>query len=60
MKFNIGDTVRLKSGGPLMTIESEINGRFWCSWFDEKKQFKKETFPPETLEADDGAPPRVR
>jgi len=34
-----GDVVTLKSGGPLMTIEKrETDGRFWCTWFNEKKQ----------------------
>jgi uncharacterized protein YodC (DUF2158 family) len=34
-KFKTGDIVRLKSGGPSMTVESvsEVNGRIWCQWF---------------------------
>lgn len=35
-----GDVVRLKSGGPLMTIqECEEEGRYFCVWFsgDEPK-----------------------
>jgi uncharacterized protein YodC (DUF2158 family) len=38
MSFQIGDTVELKSGGPLMTIsrlESEMGVlRAHCQWFD--------------------------
>lgn len=29
-----GDTVRLKSGGPLMTIQSWTGNFCNCSWFD--------------------------
>ncbi len=33
--FNIGDTVRLKSGGPIMTVGAvdEAEGNCWCKWF---------------------------
>jgi uncharacterized protein YodC (DUF2158 family) len=38
MEFNIGDTVQLKSGGPVMTVESrEGNGSLWCVWFSTTK-----------------------
>ena len=31
----VGDTVRLKSGGPVMTVlDPEEDGEFWCAWFD--------------------------
>ena len=35
--MEIGDTVRLKSGGPVMTINniSSVTGGFLCSWFTE-------------------------
>jgi uncharacterized protein YodC (DUF2158 family) len=39
--FNIGDLVCLKSGGPVMTVESVAPSRgsygsdyYWCCWFD--------------------------
>lgn len=39
MDFEIGDTVVLKSGGPLMTV-TDIDGEMVsCTWF-EKKQDK--------------------
>jgi uncharacterized protein YodC (DUF2158 family) len=58
--FKVGDTVRLKSGGPLMTIESIApypggGLRAFCVWFEKNEQ-KRGNFPPEALEADDGSP----
>lgn len=29
-----GDTVQLKSGGPVMTIENVTDGVAMCSWFN--------------------------
>lgn len=57
MDFKVGDTVRLKSGGPLMTIEffSE-DGDAFCVWFS-KDEDKRNGFPPQTLKSDDGKPP---
>lgn len=44
-KFNTGDVVKLKSGGPKMTVVqvgelSEFDTRIhvWCTWFDEGKE----------------------
>jgi len=47
-----GDTVQLKSGGPLMTIASYDGKRnFYCLWFtkDEDK-VRDGFFPPDSLE----------
>lgn len=54
MTFKAGDTVKLKSGGPLMTVESVGETQFdgpgvWCVWF-EKNTKKSDTFSPEVLE----------
>lgn len=46
----VGDVVRLKSGGPKMTVvtisktqlDSELS--VWCEWFDEKNKAQKNTF----------------
>jgi uncharacterized protein YodC (DUF2158 family) len=50
-----GDVVRLKSGGPRMTLvevaEHEIYGlRVWCEWFGEKKMPQKGDFAPTLVE----------
>jgi uncharacterized protein YodC (DUF2158 family) len=53
-----GDTVRLKSGGPLMTIDSveQINGRTvaHCIWFDKGIE-KRGSYPEAALDEDDGS-----
>ena len=59
-EFAKGDTVRLKSGGPIMTIET-IDARAysgegapkdhaWCQWF-EKTKLETGVFPLSSLEA---------
>ncbi|HBO8836169.1 TPA: DUF2158 domain-containing protein [Pseudomonas aeruginosa] len=51
--FNVGDIVRLKSGGPDMTVQTlpEVGGRlFTCQWFAGKK-LENGRFPGESLEA---------
>jgi len=54
--FQIGDTVRLKSGGPLMTYEGAggLSGVI-CSWFDGGK-LNRQGFTLATLER--ARPPR--
>ncbi len=44
--LNIGDTVELKSGGPVMTIDrrSLVPGKVWCSWFDSNNQRQEREF----------------
>jgi uncharacterized protein YodC (DUF2158 family) len=53
-EFKKGDTVRLKSGGPLMTITATERGKAWVSWFDKNETQKDSVFDLETIEADDG------
>lgn len=59
MSFEPGDTVRLKSGGPLMTVEqvgkAGMTGEdtVWCVWFEKvgSRQARQEaTFRPTSLE----------
>ena len=51
--FRPGDVVRLKSGGPRMTVESvnDFYGetRVHCSWFEKTKKLS-DTFAPTALE----------
>jgi uncharacterized protein YodC (DUF2158 family) len=54
--FKPGDVVRLKSGGPAMTVMHEDTlGNAACQWF-EKNQLKSGSFPEAVLEA--AKPPR--
>ena len=40
--LNIGDVVRLKSGGPLMTVNKLAgDGDVWCLWFDYSGEHSK-------------------
>jgi uncharacterized protein YodC (DUF2158 family) len=49
--FNLGDTVCLRSGGPVMTInEKGQGGSLVCVWFA-GDEVKHHTFRPEALEA---------
>ena len=55
MTFKVGDPVRLKSGGNLMTVEALLpTGYVRCQWFDEKRVLKNGRFPSESLTHDDG------
>lgn len=54
--FQVGDVVRLKSGGPKMTV-TQVGANattrlssVWCTWFVSTKQ-EEGTFPVEAVEA---------
>jgi uncharacterized protein YodC (DUF2158 family) len=32
--FNVGDVVKLKSGGPNMTVDNASSSRITCMWFE--------------------------
>ncbi len=58
MSFEPGDMVRLKSGGPTMTVEQvgkkSMTGEdaIWCVWFEKvgnKQVVQRDTFPPVVL-----------
>jgi len=53
-EFKVGDTVRLKSGGPLMTIMiTNYDGKrhFYCQWFTKDEDKVREGyFPPDSLQ----------
>jgi uncharacterized protein YodC (DUF2158 family) len=66
MSFKAGEVVRLKSGGPKMTVtqvgKKAMTGEsaVWCVWFEGTKKHE-DTFAPEALEAVNGGggTPRV-
>jgi uncharacterized protein YodC (DUF2158 family) len=50
---SVGDVVRLKSGGPAMTVDQLQNSSLgiptaWCSWFDGMKKVTGD-FPVSSL-----------
>ena len=57
-EFKAGDTVRLKSGGPLMTIKSAdgLDDSILCEWFDKDDKPQVKSFKASSLTADDGGP----
>ncbi len=53
MDLKVGDTVRLKSGGPLMTVMKVSEGEVWTCWFDGIKKENRGSYPAETLVSDE-------
>ena len=59
-EFKVGDLVRLKSGGPDMTVEMdaasnyERKGQIRCVWFEGNKKMQND-FVPGTLKKADSA-----
>jgi len=50
-KFKPGNTVRLKSGGPVMTVEGHTQGgRVSCRWFDPTGKLQNATFEEAVLD----------
>jgi len=53
MAFKVGDVVKLKSGGPLMTVtivgEKYGMAIAFCAWFEGTKNMSAD-FPPDSLE----------
>jgi uncharacterized protein YodC (DUF2158 family) len=56
-ELRVGDTVRLKSGGPLMTIEGFDSGvgeqKAQCVWIESNTE-KRSSYIPAVLAFDDG------
>lgn len=59
MEFVPGNLVRLKSGGPLMTVEkiertmTSSSAEVWCVWSEKvgpRNEVKRDTFAPVLLE----------
>ena len=49
--FLVGDNVRLKAGGPVMTVQSRVEQLVLCVWMDETGRVHRQTFSPRELEA---------
>jgi uncharacterized protein YodC (DUF2158 family) len=50
-QFKVGDVVRLKSGGPQMTVkEVRRDGKLACIWFDDKNKHDGGVFVSEMLD----------
>jgi uncharacterized protein YodC (DUF2158 family) len=54
--MKVGDTVRLKSGSPLMTIRAIEGDEATCDWVDAKGQAQSKLYPLTSLIEDDGMP----
>ena len=51
--YDVGDVVKLKSGGPKMTVEKIDEDEFiHCVWFDEMNVTQSQGFPASALERD--------
>ncbi|MFV0571154.1 MAG: DUF2158 domain-containing protein [Xanthomarina gelatinilytica] len=49
-EFKKGDLVRLKSGGPVMTVYEVLRGNVSCTWFDKNDEQQYSKFSNETIE----------
>ncbi|MEJ7604533.1 MAG: DUF2158 domain-containing protein [Kofleriaceae bacterium] len=46
-----GDVVRLKGGGPRMTVEVVDDGGVQCVWFDSTDRLQRDTYDAELVES---------
>jgi uncharacterized protein YodC (DUF2158 family) len=52
--FTIGEVVRIKSGGPAMTVEYITDGyNIKCVWFNKRQKLKRGEFKPSILKPSD-------
>lgn len=56
IQFKPGDVVKLKSGGPIMTIQSVNENSAYCVWFDGTK-IKERDFVLDVLVLHSNIPP---
>jgi uncharacterized protein YodC (DUF2158 family) len=55
--LHIGDLVRLRSGGPLLTVKSVHDGWVICTWWTEYGDFQSGGFPIAMVEGPITQPP---
>jgi uncharacterized protein YodC (DUF2158 family) len=55
-QFQPGDRVRLRSGGPVMTVASAPRGDVKCFWFGSGDVLHEQNFPAVTLALVEAAP----
>lgn len=48
--FQVGDTVQVKSGGPVMTVAKIEDGKAHCHWFGSQGKQEFGVFPVVVLE----------
>jgi len=53
MIFQLGDTVRLKSGGPIMTVSAIDDSTVECTWFGADGEVKFHHFRAAMLEKEE-------
>jgi uncharacterized protein YodC (DUF2158 family) len=59
VKWKRGDVVKLRTGGPRMTVQSDVkDGMVGCSWFDSHQRHHKQEFAEESLISPED-PPKV-
>jgi uncharacterized protein YodC (DUF2158 family) len=54
-ELKLGDRVRMRSGGPLMTVHSINGDNIDCQWFTLKGELQSATFPFYMLTIIEGA-----
>ena len=50
VKFQSGDAVQLKSGGPLMTVQDEVEDLLLCMWVSPTGRICRQTYAPRELQ----------
>jgi uncharacterized protein YodC (DUF2158 family) len=61
VEFQIGDAVRLKSGGPRMEVagltQTDGKPQLVCVWFDQKRREATRTYEAASMKHDSGSLP---